>query len=285
MSRVLVIGAGGQVGGALVSRLGGRGVGCWRRPPAGGLALDLARPAEAAAVVATARADVVCIAAGFTHVDGCEDDPDRADRVNRAGPAAVAGAARAAGARTVYLSTEYVFDGRNGPYDEEGAPNPRSVYGRSKLAGEEAVRAADPEALVVRTTVVWGPEEGEKNTAYQLIYRLGAGEPMRVPSDQVTTPTYNDDLAAAVIALLDAGVSGVVNVVGPELIDRATFARRLAAALGYDPDLVEPVVTAELGQRAERPLRAGLRVDRLRSLLPGVRLRTVEEAARAFSTQ
>jgi len=108
--------------------------------------------------------------------------------------------------------------------------------------------------------------------------RLGRGEPMRVPEDQVSSPTYNRDLAEGVVALVDIGVAGVVNVAGPEIVDRATFARRLAERMGLDPGLVEPVPTAVLGQTAPRPLDGGLRTDRLRALVPALRPRGVDQA-------
>jgi dTDP-4-dehydrorhamnose reductase len=247
-------------------------VGTWRIPAAGRLTLDLvdvaARPALATDLVRQADAGIVFVVGAMTWVDGCEDDPAKATAVNRDAPAALAAAARQRGARTVFFSTEYVFDGAAGPYRESDAARPLSVYGRTKLEGEEAVLEADPGALVVRTTVVWGPEANGRNFAHQLARRLRAGAPMAVPEDQISTPTYNDDLARATVALVDAGVAGVVHVAGAELLDRAAFARRLAAAMGLDPALVQPVPTAALGQRAARPLRAGLRIDRLRSLLP-----------------
>jgi dTDP-4-dehydrorhamnose reductase len=178
----------------------------------------------------------------------------------------------------VYLSTEYVFDGRDGPYDEQRPITPISAYGRSKAEGEAAVLDADPAALLVRTTVVFGPEAHGRNFAYQLATRLGRGEAMPVPADQVSSPTYNRDLAAAVVGLLDGGHAGVVNVAGPEILDRAAFARRLATAMGLDPGLVVPKTTAELGQEAPRPLDAGLDVGLLRRLLPDLPLRGAEEA-------
>jgi dTDP-4-dehydrorhamnose reductase len=131
---------------------------------------------------------------------------------------------------------------------------------------------------VVRTTVVYGPEAHGRNFAYQLATRLGRGEPMRVPEDQVSSPTYNRDLAEGLVALVDAGVTGVVHVAGPEILDRATFARRLAAGMGLDPGLVVPVPTAALGQVAPRPLDAGLRTNRLRTLVPGLAPRGVDAA-------
>jgi dTDP-4-dehydrorhamnose reductase len=267
------VGAGGQVGGALLARLGDAAVGAWRTPPPGGLAADLetlARdPRAGAALVDAAAPAVVVVTAGMTWVDGCEREPDRADRVNRDGPAALARAAAAAGSRTVYLSTEYVFDGTAGPYGEEDPVRPLSAYGRSKLEGERAVLDADPAALVLRTAVVYGPERHGRNFAYQVVTRLGRGDPLRVPGDQVSTPTYNADLVEGLVRLVAAGTGGIVNVAGPEVLDRAAFARQLASLMGLDGDLVQPVPTSALAQDAARPLDAGLRIDRLRALLPG----------------
>jgi len=281
---VLVVGAAGQVGGALLEALTTQGrtaVGTVSRVPREGCTVfDLAAagedPSLARALVARHCPSVVCIAAGMTHVDGCEDARDLALRVNRDGPAALAAAARAVGARTVYYSTEYVFDGEAGPYTEEDTPSPVSVYGESKRAGEDAVRDADPNALVLRTTVVFGPERQGKNFCYQLAARLLSGQRMRVPHDQVSTPTYNRDLAHATLALLAAGACGVVHVAGPDCIDRATFARRVAACAGLDASLIDGVSTESLGQRARRPLRAGLRTPTLAR--HGIGMRGVEDA-------
>ncbi len=270
------------MGGALLACLGERAVGSWRSPPLGGLAADLealaGSPEAARRLVDAAGADVVVVAAGMTWVDGCEREPELAAKVNRDGPAALAAAAAAGGARTVYLSTEYVFDGTDGPYVEDDPVRPLSIYGRSKLEGERAVQAADPAALVLRTTVVYGPEGHGRNFAYQLADRLGRGEAMRVPDDQVSSPTYNRDLADALVALVDAGTVGVVNVAGPDIVDRAAFARELAELMGLDPGLIEPVPTAALGQTAPRPLDAGLRIDRLLALIPRLSPRGVADA-------
>jgi dTDP-4-dehydrorhamnose reductase len=282
--RALVIGASGQVGGALCAQLGAaHAVGIGRASTgASSPGLDLERlcddPEPARRWLARERFDAVFIAAAMTWVDGCEESPALAQRTNAEGPRVLAVVARAAGAKTVLFSTEYVFDGHSGPYAEDSAPHPLSVYGASKLAGERAVLEADPSALVLRTTVVYGPEVQGKNFAYRLAAELCAGRRVRVPADQITTPTYGPDLAGAAVALAARGASGIVHVVGPETMDRAEHARRLARAAGLDPSGIEPVSTASLGQRASRPLRAGLRCERLRTLLTDVTLRTVEEA-------
>jgi len=236
------------------------------------------RPELAAELLARAKADRVFLAAGMTWVDGCEADPELARRINCDAAGVLATAARRHGATFVYFSTEYVFDGRAGPYSETDAAYPRSVYGRSKLEGEQAVASADPEALILRTTVVYGPEVQGKNFAYRLVGELAAGREIQVPDDQISSPTYNRDLAAAALCLCGLGECGVWNVVGPEVMDRYTFAVRVARALGLPDDRIRPVKTAALGQPAERPLRAGLKIDKLESRLGRSVMRGVDAA-------
>jgi dTDP-4-dehydrorhamnose reductase len=278
--KALVVGAEGQVGGALMERLGAEACACtwFETPLPGGTRFDLTS-SDAGALIARTRPDVVFVVAGMTHVDRCESERDQAFRINRDGPGALAAAARAGGARTVYYSTEYVFDGQDGPYSEEDEPNPISVYGESKLAGERAILDADPAALILRTTVVYGPEEQGKNFVYRLAAHLHDGSEIRVPADQISSPTYNRDLASASVALVEQGAIGIVNVVGPEVMSRSAFAARIARALDCDPAPIRAVATSSFGPgAAPRPLRAGLRVDRLTGY--GIELRTVETALR-----
>ena len=278
--KALVVGAEGQVGGALLERLGADAcAGTWFETPfPGGLRFDLGS-GVAAALIADTQPDVVFVVAGMTHVDRCESERDQAFRINADGPGALAAAARAGGARTVYYSTEYVFDGRDGPYSEEDEPNPISVYGESKLAGERAIFGADPAALILRTTVVYGPEEQGKNFVYRLAAHLHEGSEIRVPADQISSPTYNRDLASASVALVVQGMTGIVNVAGPEILSRSAFAERIARALDLDPAPIRAVPTSSFGSgSAPRPLRAGLRVDRLAEC--GIGLRNVETAIR-----
>jgi dTDP-4-dehydrorhamnose reductase len=181
----------------------------------------------------------------------------------------------------VFFSTDYVFDGAEhepGPYDEGARTNPLSVYGRTKLEGEQRVMEANAEALVVRTTWVHGADPREKNFVYSLMRTLADGKRMRVPMDQVSTPTFNRDLIAVAGALVCAGASGVFHAAGPELMSRIEFARELAEWLGLEAGLLEGVTTAELGQPAARPLASGLKTDKLRATYPELRMRGVEES-------
>jgi dTDP-4-dehydrorhamnose reductase len=269
--RALVIGASGQVGAALVDRLTARGhtaVATHHRVARPGTqALDLTDTIATERLIAETEPDWVLCPAGLTHVDYCEDYPEAAMAVNRDAPAAAAGAAAKRRAGFVFFSTEYVFDGSSGPYAEDDPINPLSIYGLSKLQGERHVQAENPRAVIVRTTVVYGAEPQGKNFVYQLLRRVRSGEPMHVPRDQVSTPTYNLDLAAATVELIEREVCGITHLAGPAALDRYAFALEVCAAFGVDPTLVKPVDTETLAQRARRPLRAGLATDRARALL------------------
>lgn len=276
-ARTLVIGASGQVGQQLARFL--RAPLCTTRESSedGWIEVDLALGAELRRplidLLQKEGIKAVFCAGGATNVESCESEPDLTFRTNVDGPQAAALAARTCGAAFVYFSTEYVFDGRAGPYSEGDQPNPLSVYGKSKLAGEQAVKKAHPDALIVRTTVVYGPDQRKKNFLYSLRRTLESGREFRVASDQYSTPTYSLDLAEAVVALLDHGANGIFNVVGPSVISRLEFSQISAAALKLPGEFIQGVDTAGLGQMAPRPLRAGLTTEKLRSALPHLHMR------------
>ena len=283
--RALVIGASGQVGAALGQQLSARGhswIGTYAGVPRPGLVpLDVTDAGATRRLIDEAAPDWVFCAGALTHVDHCEEHPEEAFRVNRDAPGLVARAAAERGAGIVYYSTEYVFDGERGPYAEDDPVRPISIYGRSKLEGEDAVRQANPRSVIARTTVVYGPEPQGKNFVYQLLKRGRAGESMRAPADQISSPTYNVDLAAASVELAERDLTGVYHVAGSDVLDRHAFARLVCRVFGLDEASLTPVSTAALGQRASRPLRAGLRIDRARAAL-ATPLRGPEEGLRAM---
>jgi dTDP-4-dehydrorhamnose reductase len=287
--RAVVIGGSGQIGGWLLRRLAEHGhhaAGTYATVPFPGLVpLDAADLVGAAAWVRGQKPDVVFYPAGFTWVDGCERDPARARAANLEQPLNLARVAADQGARFVYFSTDYVFDGRDGPYTEDDPPRPLSVYGQSKYEAEQVLaEALGPALLTVRTTWVYGPERQGKNFAYQLAKTLGEGRPLVCPSDQVSNPSYGPDVASTVLALAEAGRSGLVHVAGPDWVDRVQFARTLAQALGRDAALIVPRTTTELGQPAPRPLRGGLRTLQLDAWLPGS-MRPLDQCLVDFRTR
>lgn len=269
--RVLVVGASGQLGGALVTHLAGRGhevVGTHHgQPQPGTRPLDLRDHAATDRCLAETEPHWVVCPGALTHVDYCESHPDEAMAVNRDAPAAAARAAAKRGAGFVYYSTEYVFDGEAGPYAEDDPANPQSVYALSKLEGERRVATENPRAIVIRSTVIYGPERQGKNYVYQVLRRARAGQPIQAPSDQRSSPTYSLDLAAATVELIERDFRGLLHVAGPEVMDRHAFVLEVCTAFGLDPGLVQAVSTEWLRQPAARPRRAGLLIDRARALL------------------
>jgi CDP-6-deoxy-D-xylo-4-hexulose-3-dehydrase len=286
--RALVIGASGLVGGALLKALEAKG---WdvtgtaaSRPRDGLRRLDLGDPKSIDDLIRSVAPEVVFLAAAFTKVDACEQEPEKARRINVLGPHACARACKAIGALLVFYSSEYVFDGEHGPYTERDAPHPVSIYGQTKLEAERLIEETGVDALIIRTTWVYGWERASKNFAMQVWQHLSAGERMRVASDQVSTPTLVDGLAEVSLRLVELGIGGTVNVAGSNRLSRVDFARRLAAAFALDGSLIDPVPTVHLGQPAHRPLGAGLRSDRVRGLL-GTEAMSLDEALKRLRRQ
>jgi dTDP-4-dehydrorhamnose reductase len=257
--RVLVTGAGGQVGRALRAHLH-RAVYLDRS------ALDVCDPE--AVQGAFGRGDVVVHTAAKTDVDGCERDPDAAFAANAEAARSVA----ETGARVIHISTDYVFDGRSdAPYREDDPTGPLSVYGRSKLAGERAVLAR-PGNLVVRTSWVYG--DG-RNFFRAILAAERAGRDLRVVDDQRGRPTAAADLARALAYLVSADVSGVVHVTGDG--EPCTWADLAELAVGHP---VERISTEEFGAPAPRPRSSLLALDRARAL--GVPLADWHDSVRRY---
>lgn len=230
--------------------------------------LDIRDRNQVETCLRTVKPTTILLPAATTNVDACERDPVAAATVNVEGVRTVGEMAQRIGAKLVYFSSDYVFDGKNGPYREEDPTSPISEYGRQKEAAEQLVRELLPENhLILRTTVVYGWEPRPRNFVVRLIRHSRAGQIIRVPMDQVGSPTYAPDFAEAVLELDLLGCSGTYHLAGPVLLSRYQFALAVADAFGLDKELIEPVNTTFLGQVALRPLQAGLVPDRAFSLL------------------
>jgi dTDP-4-dehydrorhamnose reductase len=240
---------------------------------------DIADPDTWRFVRDVIRPDRILNAAAYTDVDGCERDPATSDRVNRDAVRAMA----ATGIPLVQVSTDYVFDGESGPYSEDDATNPLSVYGRSKLESEQATLSA-PGNLVVRTAWVWGTGKGAKKSFTDFVREtLAAGKTARIVTDQWSNPTLAEDLAGAIWALVGAGRSGLYHASGSDWVSRLQWAQRVAKCFGLDASLIEPITTADMNPPARRPLRSGLSCAKLERDT-GFRLRGLDaqlEAVRA----
>ncbi|OCB23779.1 dTDP-4-dehydrorhamnose reductase [Mycobacterium malmoense] len=256
-SRIVIAGGGGQLGGFLRSLAGSQGRDV--------LALtssewDITDPAAAERIVEPG--DVVINCAAYTNVDGAESDEAGAYAVNATGPGNIAKACARAGARFIHVSTDYVFGGDLAggarPYEPSDPTAPAGVYGRSKLAGEQAVLAALPGAVVVRTAWVYTGGDGKDFVA--VMRRLAAGDgPVKVVADQVGSPTYVGDLAEALLQIVDDDVPGpILHAANEGAVSRFEQTRAIFAECGADPERVLPVSTAEFPRPAPRPAYSAL---------------------------
>lgn len=232
------------------------------------LPLDIRKRNQVETYLMAMNPTTILLPAALTNVDACERDPVAAATINVEGVRTVGEMARRLGAKLVYFSSDYVFDGQHGPYREEDPTSPISEYGRQKEAAEQLIKDLLPEHhVIVRTTVVYGWEPRPHNFVVRLIGHCRAGETMRVPMDQVGSPTYAPILAEAVLELDRLGCSGTYHLAGPVLLSRYQFALAVADVFGLNKELIEPVETAALGQVAPRPLQAGLVIEKASSLL------------------
>jgi dTDP-4-dehydrorhamnose reductase len=271
--RVVVTGAGGQVGREVVRQLEVKAAERRRGPAIEILAathdqLEVVDRDAVLAAVGAAEPDLVLHLAAWTAVDACEGDPDRAFAVNALGTRNVAEAARRQGAHLCYVSTDYVFDGRaDRPYVEWDVPCPLSVYGRSKLGGEQA---CDPSATIVRTSWVCG-RHGPNMV--KTVLRLAAGEgPLRFVDDQLGSPTEASDLAGAVLRLAIERRPGVHHVTNQGVASWYELARAVVGWAGGDVGRVEPIPTEALVPPRPAPRPANSVLDNAVLRLAGVPL-------------
>ncbi len=243
--------------------------------------LDLALDGPLQDLIETRHPKLVIFAAGMTDVDLCEREVPLAWQLNVRSVEEAALGCRETGARFVTLSTDYVFDGERGPYFEEDLANPRGVYARSKRAGEEAALLLAPDCAVARVAAIFSGRRGAKKTfAVGVAQALREGRQVKAFHDQTVSPTLADNAAELCIAVAESDVQGLVHCAGAEAVTRVEFCRALARKLGADESLIVPTALAELKLPAPRPLRCGLRVDKVRAL--GGRPLSIDEALDRF---
>jgi dTDP-4-dehydrorhamnose reductase len=246
--RILVTGAGGLLGSAVVADARARrhdvvGIGHDR--------LDVRDRAEVHEAVSAARPDAVVHCAAYTAVDRAESESGLARAVNRDGTRHVAEATRDVGATLLYVSTDYVFDGKKrAPYLPSDAPAPLSVYGRTKLEGEEAVASVGGRAMVARTSWLYGRRGG---FVPAILRRARRGETLRVVDDQRGRPTWAPHAATVMLDLLDSEATGVWHVANEDDCTWLDLAREAIAAEGLDVEVL-PVSTQQYGAAAPRPV-------------------------------
>ncbi len=267
--RILVTGGKGQLGAALQSALSEHQI----RAPGHG-ALDVTSPAAVSEAIETFRAEIVIHAAAWTDTAAAERDSAAALVVNGEGAGNVARACAAAGIPIAYISSNEVFDGEKGaPYDEDDATHAVNEYGRSKLAGEKAVREAGGDFYIVRTSWLYGP--GRTSFPEKIIERAQADGSLRGVNDEIASPTWTADLAVALLALVSTGRFGTYHLAGDGSCSRKEWAEEVLRLAGIDVP-VAAVQQADFGLPFRKPVDSTLANHRAAEL--GIMLRPWREA-------
>jgi dTDP-4-dehydrorhamnose reductase len=266
MTSVLVLGAFGQVGRELLRQAPSRAIDAI---PAGRFgvpaqfAFDLSSPETIRPVIEVARCDVTFLVAAPTDVAWCEANPIEAHRMIVGAAQVAADAARQSRSALVFFSTDYVFDGANGPSGESDPVCPLNVYGRTKLDAETIVLDANSDNVVVRTCQVFGPDPRRMNFVLRVADRLAGKDSVAAPDDLFGTPTFAPDLVSRVFELVASGASGAWHVAGSAYLSRYELAVAVARVYHLDPALVYAVRWDQAHDPVNRPRRGGLRNDRL----------------------
>ena len=283
LTKILITGANGLLGQKLVTALAeqtsvqvlatGRGPSRlpagllghdWKEGPVVYQSLDITQPDEVARVVGGFRPDTVIHTAAMTQVDDCEKDPDACNLHNVQAVRNLCRACAPFHIHLVHLSTDFVFDGLNGPYAEDAVPAPLSVYGRAKLEAEYEIAAYTGPSCIVRTVLVYGlaADMSRSNIVLWVKKSLEEGRSLRIVADQYRTPTLAEDLAEGCIRIALQRATGLYHISGGEYMSILEMSQRIARYFDLDSSLLQAVTTAELGQAAPRPLLSGLVIDK-----------------------
>jgi len=251
----LITGAGGLLGRSMHRRLESTG---WQVVALTHKDLDITHTDEVRSTIDRVRPAVLINCVATADVDRCEIEPEWAYAVNAEGPRQLARACRGVGAEIVQVSTDYVFDGsKEGFYTQEDEPGSPSVYGKSKIAGELAVREEAERFFIIRTSWIFGV--GGKNFGSRVIEYARSGAALKGVIDQVSIPTYAPDLAARIEEILEIGAHALYQVTSTGPATWYEFARLALDLVGLQDVQIEPVTRAALNQRAPRPHNSAMR--------------------------
>jgi dTDP-4-dehydrorhamnose reductase len=223
---------------------------------------DLTDNDAAARLIDETNPDIVINCAAMTDVDGCEENPELAARVNTGVVKNLLHAISKEETYFVHISTDYVFDGEAGPYPERAAANPLNIYGKTKLDGEAAVRSWVGRSLVVRTSALYDCHSTEKANLFASTFnRLCDGQPVSAASDLYCNPIWAVNLARALKEAVEKQTCGILNIAGPAYLSTYQFSMAIAEHYGFPHELVKRLPLAELNRKAQRPLRSGVDVS------------------------
>lgn len=244
-------------------------------------------------VIANIKPDAVIDTAALHNVDRCETNKEEAHLVNTVGTRIIAKACKTYGAKMVFVSTDYLFDGKKGLYRETDQPTPINYYGQSKLEGEKAIKEECENFAITRTSVIfsWVSANNSQsssgkplNFAMWATQKLGKGEQLNIVNDQYNSPTLADSLAEVLIKICEEDIRGLYHVAGKTRINRYDFTVKLAENMGYKTSLIKPVSCSIFKQVAERPADSSLNVEKIEKTLKTPML-SIDQALTIFKTQ
>jgi len=223
--------------------------------------MDVSIRADVKTVFEHVKPDFVVHTAAFTDVDGCELDQQKARSVNVGGTEKIAMYAHSYGAKLLYVSTDYVFDGKKGNYKETDETNPINFYGLSKLEGEKIIQNICDDYIIARTSVIFG--KGRHNFFTWIIEKLQNNEQINIVTDQFVSPTFNLDLSEQILALIQKNESGIFHTAGGQSISRYNFATIIADIFSLDKTLINPIKMQNIDWVAKRPMDSSLDVSKI----------------------
>jgi dTDP-4-dehydrorhamnose reductase len=203
--------------------------------------------------------DVIINTAAYTNVDKSETDRELAWKINVKGVEYLSEAARILDSHLIHISTDYIFDGKDGPYNENDIPNPLGYYGRTKLASENALKISGIRYTILRTNVLYGTAKYSRPDFVKwVVNSLRNNNEIKIVDDQINNPTFIDDLVMAINNVIELHKEGIYNIGGMEFLSRFDFTNLIADYFGLNKSLIKKIKTSDLNQPARRPLKSGL---------------------------
>lgn len=241
--------------------------------------LDVTKREKVFDTIKKIRPDWIIHCAAITDIDLCEEQNKVAWLVNVEGTKNIIDTSKIVGANVLYVSTDYIFDGRQGMYKENDKPNPLNYYGKTKLEGERIVQSLS-RFIIVRSAVIYS--RNKPNFVLWVLDKLKSGE-VSIVTDQTNSPTLSTDLADSILKLIEKDVTGVYHAAGDDRISRYDFAIKIAEAFDFDKRLIVPIKTVQLNQKALRPRDSSLDTSKIKSL--GITFSNINDALKKLKRQ
>lgn len=246
---------------------------------------DISNRNEIKKVVYDFCPDFIINAAAYTNVDKSESERELAWKINVKGVEYLSETARVLDSHLIHISTDYIFDGRSGPYTENDTPNPLGYYARTKLASENTLKISGCKNTILRTNVLYGTAKYSRPDFVKwVVESLRANKEIRIVDDQINNPTFIDDLVQGINKIVELRREGIYNIGGNEFINRYEFTLMIAEYFKLDKNLVKKIKTEELIQPARRPLKSGLITIKAQSEL-GYKPHTILQSLELMKTE